>query len=125
MARLRRLTRLRALIEARLYLESVMAAGQGPVGRLVWERRNELVSVAASHGASRLRLFGSAARGDDRPDSDADLLVDLPDGMGLIGYGRLVEDLERVLDGVKVDLVPAADLKSQLRDEIEREAVDL
>ncbi|MFN8076596.1 MAG: nucleotidyltransferase domain-containing protein [Kineosporiaceae bacterium] len=73
----------------------------------------------------RLRLFGSAARGDDRPDSDVDLLVDLPDGMGIVGFGRLVEDFERVLGGIDVDLVPASDLKPGLREQIEREAIDL
>jgi predicted nucleotidyltransferase len=50
----------------------------GPIGRIVRARRRELVEVAASHGASNLRVFGSVARGDDRPDSDVDLLADLP-----------------------------------------------
>jgi predicted nucleotidyltransferase len=70
-------------------------------------------------------VFGSIARGDDRPDSDVDLLVDLPPGLGLLGYGRLLDDLERVLVGARVDLVPATDLKPELRDRVEREAVPL
>jgi len=101
------------------------AALSGPVGRIVQQRRRELVAAARAHGASHVRVFGSVARGDDRPDSDVDLLVDLPTGLGLLGYGRLLDDLERVLDGARVDLVPATDLKPEVRDRVEREAVPL
>jgi uncharacterized protein len=97
----------------------------GPIGQIVRHRRRELIAAAQAHGASHVRVFGSIARGDDRPDSDVDLLVDLPPGLGLLGYGRLLDDLERVLDGVRVDLVPAADLKSEIRDRVEGEAVPL
>jgi predicted nucleotidyltransferase/DNA-binding XRE family transcriptional regulator len=95
----------------------------GPMGQIVRQRRRELVAAAQAHGASHVRVFGSIARGDDRPDSDVDLLVDLPPGLGLLGYGRLLDDLERVLDGARVDLVPATDLKPEIRDRVEREAV--
>lgn len=97
----------------------------GPVGRLVRQRRRELVAVAQAHGASHVRVFGSVARGQDRPDSDVDLLVDLPPGLGLLGMGRLLDDLERALDGTRVDLVPATDLKPDVRERVEREAVPL
>jgi predicted nucleotidyltransferase len=70
-------------------------------------------------------VFGSVARGEDRPDSDVDLLVDLPPGLGLLGLGRLLDDLERVLEGTRVDLVPTTDLKPDVRERVEREAVPL
>jgi transcriptional regulator with XRE-family HTH domain len=54
----------------------------GPGGRIVRRRRRELVEVTAAHGASNLRVFGSIARGQDRPDSDVDPLADLPAAMG-------------------------------------------
>jgi predicted nucleotidyltransferase len=41
------------------------------------------MAIASRHHASRVRLFGSAARGDDRPDSDIDLLVDFDEGSSL------------------------------------------
>jgi predicted nucleotidyltransferase len=63
-------------------------------------------------------VFGSVARGDDRPGSDVDLLVDLPSGLGLLGLGRLLDDLECVLDGARIDLVPAADHKPEIRDRV-------
>jgi predicted nucleotidyltransferase/DNA-binding XRE family transcriptional regulator len=82
----------------------------GPVGRKVRRKRRELVAAAAAHNVTNLRVFGSVARGEDRPDSDLDLLVDLPPGMGLFGIGRVQADLEAIV-GSRVDLVPAGDLK--------------
>jgi hypothetical protein len=97
----------------------------GPVGRIVRQRRRELIAAARAHGASHVRVFGSVARGEDRPGSDVDLLVDLPPGLGLLGFGRLLDDLERILDGAKIDLIPAGDLKPEIRDRVEREALPL
>jgi predicted nucleotidyltransferase/DNA-binding transcriptional regulator YiaG len=96
----------------------------GPVGRRVRRRRHELVAAAAAHGASGLRVFGSVARGQDRSDSDVDLLADLPTGMSLFGLARLQADLESIL-GTRVDLVPAADLKPDVRSRVERDLVAL
>src|SRR5580700_4937288 len=56
----------------------------GPVGRHVRRKRRALVAAAAAHEVTNLRVFGSVARGEDRPDSDVDLLVDLPAHMGLL-----------------------------------------
>lgn len=96
----------------------------GPVGRRLRRRRREVIAAAAAHGVSNLRVFGSVARGEDRPDSDVDLLVDLPPGMGLFGLGRLQADLESILQA-RVDLVPAKDLKPDIRPRAERELVVL
>ena len=59
-----------------------------------------------------MRVFGSVARGEDRPDSDVDLLADFPPGLSLLGLDRLQADLEGIL-GTRVDLIPAADLKTR------------
>jgi uncharacterized protein len=48
----------------------------GPVGRRVRSHRRDLVAAAAAHGVRNLRVFGSVARSEDRPDSDVDLLAD-------------------------------------------------
>jgi uncharacterized protein len=69
-------------------------------------------------------VFGSVARGEDRPDSDADLLADLPPGLSLFGLGRIEADLEAIL-GTRVDLIPAADLKPDVRERVERDLVAL
>jgi predicted nucleotidyltransferase/DNA-binding XRE family transcriptional regulator len=96
----------------------------GPVGRQVRRKRRDLVAAAAAHDVTNLRVFGSVARGEERPDSDVDLLVDLPPHMGLLGLGRVQAELEAIL-GLKVDLVPASDLKPAVRSRAERELVAL
>jgi predicted nucleotidyltransferase len=84
----------------------------------------DLVAAAAAHDVTNLRVFGSVARGEDRPGSDVDLLVDLPPGIGLVGLGRVQAELEAIL-GTKVDLVPASDLKLAVRARAERDLVAL
>ena len=96
----------------------------GPVGRRVRRRRHDLIAAAAAHGVRNLRVFGSVARGEDRPDSDVDLLADLPPGLSLFGLGRVEADLEAIL-GSRVDLIPAADLKPGVRPRVERDLVAL
>lgn len=88
------------------------------------ERRTELIDSGQRLGATNLRVFGSVARGDDREDSDIDLLVDLAHGVSLIGLGRIRETFEQVLDQ-RVDVVPASGLKPEARDEILAEAIPL
>lgn len=96
----------------------------GPVGRRVRRRRRDLIAAAAAHGVQNLRVFGSVARGEDRPDSDVDLLADLPPGLSLFGLGRLEADLEAILT-TRVDLIPATDLKPGVRKRVERDLVAL
>lgn len=96
----------------------------GPIGRRVQRRRRRLLETARAHGISDVRVFGSVARGEDRPDSDLDLLVDLPAGMGLIGLGKARDALEAIA-GCRVDLVPASDLKPGVRKDVEAEMVAL
>jgi uncharacterized protein len=96
----------------------------GPVGRRVRRHRDALIAAAAAHGVRNLRVFGSVARGEDRSDSDVDLLADLPPGLSLFGLGRVEADLEAIL-GTRVDLIPAADLKPGVRERVERDLVAL
>ncbi len=69
-------------------------------------------------------VFGSVARGEDRVDSDVDLLVDLPGEMGLLELGRLQSRLENLL-GSTVDLIPAGDLKPGVRPAVYADLVPL
>ena len=96
----------------------------GPVGRRVRRHREALVAAAAAHGVSNLRVFGSVARGEDRPDSDVDLLADFPPGLSLFGLGRVEADLEDIL-GTQVDLIPAVDLKPGVREVIGADLIPL
>lgn len=96
----------------------------GPIGRRLRRRRTELVRIAAEHGVHVLGVFGSVARGEDRPDSDVDLLVEFPEGMGMLGFGRVREELEDLL-GCSVDLIGEADLKPGVRPLVESDLIRL
>ena len=90
----------------------------------ILEHRDEILRLARAHGARNLRLFGSAARGDDRSDSDLDLLVEMEPGRSLVDHVALKQDLEGLL-GRDVDVVTEQSLHPRLRDRVLREAVSL
>jgi predicted nucleotidyltransferase/DNA-binding XRE family transcriptional regulator len=93
-----------------------------PLGRRLRHHRKALLDAVASAGASNLRVFGSVARGEDGPDSDVDLLVDLPEGMSLFAVLTLEGALERILKA-PVDLAPVTSLKPRVRAEALADAV--
>jgi uncharacterized protein len=95
----------------------------GPLRILVESKREQVMVIAARHHASRVRLFGSAARGEDTPDSDIDLLVDFDQQSSLFDLMRMSRELEELL-GRPVDIVSAGGLKSRDR-AILAESVDL
>jgi predicted nucleotidyltransferase len=69
------------------------------------ELKEKITPILRAYGIKKASVFGSVARGDDRPDSDVDLLVELGHGpMGMIEYIGLIYKLEDIL-GKKVDLV--------------------
>src|SRR6266496_4276498 len=80
--------------------------------------------IVASRGARNLRVFGSVARGESRPESDLDLLVDMENGRTLLDLVGLWQDLEEAL-GRRVDVVSEGGLSPHLRDRILREAIPL
>jgi len=84
-------------------------------------RRDVLVAIAARHGASNMRLFGSVVRREERDDSDVDLLVDMADDRGFTDYLALIEELEQVLSR-RVDLITERSLSPHFRPFIEAEA---
>jgi predicted nucleotidyltransferase len=87
-------------------------------------RRDGLMAIAARHGASNLRLFGSVLRGEEGADSDIDLLVDMAEDRGFGDYLGLVEELEAVL-ARRVDLLIARSLSPHFRPYILAEAEPL
>ncbi len=91
---------------------------------LLKDRREDILRVAAQHGAQKVRVFGSAARGDDGPDSDLDFLVEFEEGRSLLDVTALWQDLEELL-GRKVDIVEPEGLHWYIRDRVLREALPL
>jgi predicted nucleotidyltransferase len=90
----------------------------------VREHRDEILRVAALHGAGNVLLFGSVARGEDTSDSDIDLLVEVTGDTTPWFPGSLVADLERLL-GQRVQVVIRRSLSPLIRDTVLREAVPL
>ena len=89
------------------------------VGDTIREKREAILSVAARHGATHVRLIGSVARGEARPDSDVDLLVEfLPEAeIGLLQHFAAERELSALL-GRRVDLVSKRAVRKALMDEI-------
>jgi len=87
-------------------------------------RRDELLAVARRHGAVNIAVFGSVARGEARPDSDVDFLVDLEQGRSLFDLVALVQDWSDVL-GRRADVVTRRALHWFLRERVLAEAVPL
>ena len=88
------------------------------------EHRDEILRLAALHGAGNVRLFGSVARGEDTSESDVDLLVDVTGDTTPWFPGSLTADLERIL-GRRVQVVIRRSLSPLIRDAVLREAVPL
>ena len=87
-------------------------------------RREEILRLTARHGASNVRVFGSVARGEARPDSDLDLLVEMEPGRNLFDLTALRIELEELL-GHKVDVVTEQSIYWLLRRRILKEAIPL
>ena len=89
------------------------------------QMKTRLNSLAAQFGASRLRVFGSVARGEETLDSDVDFLVELPPGYDIFPQRiPLAQGLEDLLHR-KVDLVPEHELNPRLKIQVLAEAVSL
>jgi hypothetical protein len=88
------------------------------------KNRDEILSIAAKHGAYNVRLFGSAVRGEATDTSDIDLLVDFEDGRSLFDLIAFKQDLEDML-GREVDVVTDEALHWYIREQVMNEAVPL
>jgi hypothetical protein len=84
-------------------------------------KRDEVLAIAARHGARNVRVFGSVARGEDTERSDLDLLVDMDDNRPLSDLGMFAEDVRDALQ-CKVQAVTSDGLHRLLRKRIMREA---
>ncbi len=104
--------------------QTVRGLPDTPLGRRLRQHRMALLEAVRLAEGSNLRVFGSVARGEDGPDSDVDLLVDLPGDTSLFSVLALEGTLERILR-VKVDLAPVASLKPRVRTEALADAVSL
>jgi predicted nucleotidyltransferase len=91
---------------------------------LLNEKRDDILRLAAKHGALNVRVFGSFARGDADPDSDVDFLIDVGPNTSFFFPGGLLYDLEQLL-GREVDVVTENGLHRLIKDRVLEEAVPL
>lgn len=98
--------------------------GEMGAGQRIREHRDEILRVAALHGAGNVRLFGSVARGEDTAESDVDLLVDVTGDTTPWFPGSLTADLVQLL-GRRVQVVIRRSLSPLIRDAVLRESVPL
>lgn len=89
---------------------------------LLQAKREEILRIASQHGVRNVRVFGSFARGNARPDSDVDFLVDAGQSTSSWFPAGLILDLENLL-GRHVEIVTERGLNSRIRDEVLQEAV--
>jgi hypothetical protein len=84
---------------------------------------DRIADVCRRYGVKELAVFGSAVRGELRPDSDIDILVEFQSDtrIGLLGFTSLSEELESLV-GRKVDLVTKQGLKPLVRPRVLSEA---
>jgi len=94
------------------------------IDTLIQEKREEILRIAAQHGARNVRVFGSVARGEADEESDIDFLVEMEPGRTLLDMGGLLMELRDLL-GRDVDVFTAGTLKPRVRDNAIREAVNL
>ena len=94
------------------------------IEELLKSKRQEILAIAARHGAHNVRVFGSVARGEAKHDSDVDILVEMESGTSLMDHVTLMQDLEDLLER-KVDVVSDRALHWYIRDRVLAEATPL
>jgi predicted nucleotidyltransferase len=92
------------------------------IDEILGDKRDEILRIAARHGAYNVRVFGSVARGDAGPDSDVDFLVEARPNVSRWFPGGLISDLEELL-GRSVDVAEPDLLDAIIRDDVMAEAV--
>lgn len=98
--------------------------GRMTVKELGAEKRATILAIAAKHGVTSVRVFGSFARGEAREDSDLDLLVEAGPHTPPWFPGGLLFDLEAEL-GRRVDVAEEGALHPLIRDRVLAEAIPL
>ncbi|MDT8429075.1 MAG: nucleotidyltransferase domain-containing protein [Pseudomonadales bacterium] len=88
-------------------------------------KKNIIETLGSQYGARHIRVFGSVARREERPDSDVDFLVEFPRGYDL--FTQRLPLTEKLVDLLKrnVELIPEHELNRHIREQVLKEAVEL
>ncbi|MEN6378610.1 MAG: nucleotidyltransferase family protein [Methanofastidiosum sp.] len=88
------------------------------------ERNNTLVSFLTKHGAKKIGIFGSVARGEERFDSDIDILIEFKKTPSLFEVVRIEQEISDII-GKKVELITEKSLSPYIKDSVLKEVVIL
>jgi predicted nucleotidyltransferase len=94
------------------------------IDEIIGPKREEILRIAAKHGVTSIRVFGSVARGEAGPESDVDFLIEAGENTTPWFPGGLVADLEELLER-EVDIVERCALRPRLQPYVLAEAVAL
>ena len=87
------------------------------------EIREKIRPICEQYKIEKVWLFGSYARGEAREDSDVDLHMKAPKGIGLFGLSGIYADLEEAL-GKEIDLITRIPEENKIfRRYVEREEI--
>lgn len=89
------------------------------------DKKSVIEALGNQYGARRIRVFGSVARREERPDSDVDFLVEFPHGYDLFAQRLPLTDRLADLLHRKVELIPEHELNQHVRGQVLKEAVEL
>lgn len=88
------------------------------------EQRDEILRLAELHGCHNIRVFGSVATGENRPDSDVDLLVDLESGHTVCDLAEFLGGVRKLL-GTSVDVVESRSIHPYIHNRVLAEAIQI
>jgi uncharacterized protein len=92
--------------------------------RALVKHRQQILDLVAQYHASNVRIFGSVARGEARPDSDIDILVDFGPNTGLFSIVALQESLSKLLH-FPIDLGDPKSLKPHVQPSVAKDQLSL
>ena len=81
------------------------------------EIKKRIIPILRQHGIKRAGIFGSAATGEDKKDSDIDILVEIQSDLSLLDFVGIKLELEETL-GRNIDLVEYDTIKPAIREQI-------
>jgi len=89
------------------------------------EIKHIITNHLKNHHASKICIFGSFARGDNKKESDIDVLVEFKESPSLLTLIKLENELSEIL-GIKIDLVTTGALKNKrIRENIKKDLIKL
>jgi predicted nucleotidyltransferase len=98
-----------------------MLITQNPRFKLIY---TALKPYIAEFGISKIAVFGSYAKGEDKPDSDIDIIVDMTNNFGIYKFIGLKQSLEETL-GKRVDLVEPQCIEPLIKDDVLAQAITI